>query len=80
MKTVPTFVFFLVVAVATGCTDKAKEAEKAKQDAAAKARADAAKKEMQALPTVFSTPDYFKKNPQAKSADSTPTKTETTKK
>lgn len=47
---------------ATACTDREAEARRAKEDAAAKARAEAARKEMRALPQTFQTPDYFKRN------------------
>ncbi len=60
MKTINPFIFTIFFVLASGCTDKAKEAEKAKQDADAKARADAAKKEMQTLPQTFK-PRYNKK-------------------
>lgn len=36
--------------------------EKPKRDREAQARAEAARKEMEALPKTFQTPDYFKKN------------------
>lgn len=80
MKTIFTALLLLVASFSSACTDRAKEAEKVKQDAAAKARAEAAKKEMNALPKVFSTPDYFKKNEPAKPAASSPSTTETSKK
>ncbi len=60
-------ILLLVLPLAViGCTKKAAEAEKSRQDVEAKARADAAKKEMATLPKVFSTPDYLKKNEPAK--------------
>ncbi len=80
MKTMLTLFLTALVAVAAGCTDKAKEAEKMRQDAAAKARADAAKKEMETLPKVFQTRDIFKKNEPPKPADATTTGTAPTKK
>lgn len=51
---------------ATGCTDREAEARKAREDAEAKALAEAARKEMHVLPKAFQTPDYFKKNEPAK--------------
>lgn len=71
---------FILAALLFGsaCTDT-KEA-KAKEDAAAKARADAAKKEMETLPDTFSTPDYYKKNQPAKSQPTTPKASEADKK
>ena len=43
-------------------------AEKPKRDREAQARAEAARKEMEALPKTFQTPDYFKKNEPEKKA------------
>ena len=79
----PTMIPLLVASalVVTGCSkDSAKQAEKSRQDAEAKARANAARKEMETLPKVFSTPDYFKKNEPAKSDATTPAKTDPQKK
>jgi len=55
MKTKSTLMLVVLAGVFAGCADK--EAEKA--------RADAANKEMKALPETFKNPDYFKKNPPA---------------
>ena len=52
----------LAVLLASGCMDREAEARKAKEAADAKVRAEAARKEMEALPKVFQTPDYFSKN------------------
>lgn len=54
--------FFLAI----GCTNREAEARKMREDAEAKARAEAARKEMETLPKAFQTPDYFKKNEPAK--------------
>ncbi len=64
------------------CTDtsREREAKKAKEDADAKLRADAAKKEMETLPNTFSTPDYYKKNQPAKAQPTTPKTSESEKK
>ena len=59
MKIVPYIVFSAVISLA-GCTDKKAEADKARQEAEAKARAEAAKKEMQTLPEAFK-PRYNKR-------------------
>jgi hypothetical protein len=62
----PTLLIVAVLAFGlAGCAER-KAQEKARQDAEAKARADAARKEMEALPKTFQTPDYFKKNEPAK--------------
>ena len=42
--------------------------EKPKRGREAQARAEAARKEMEALPKTFQTPDYFKKNEPEKKA------------
>lgn len=60
--------------VTSGCIDRDRAAEKAKEEAAAKARADAAKKEMETLPKTFSTPDYYKKNERTKQPAPAPQK------
>ena len=53
----------------TGCTDREAEARRIKEEAEAKARAEAARKEMDALPKTFQTPDYFKKNQPEKKTE-----------
>ena len=45
-----------------GCSVQEAKSEKPKRDREAQARAEAARKEMEALPKAFQTPDYFKKN------------------
>ncbi len=55
-----------ITLLAAGCTDREADARRIKEDADAKARAEAARKEMDALPKAFQTPDYFKKNEPAK--------------
>jgi len=56
----------LAVLLASGCKDREADARKAKEDAKAKSRAEAARKEMDALPMAFKSRDYFKKNEPAK--------------
>lgn len=60
-----------MVLLSAGCTDRDAEARRAREDAEAKARAEATRKEMDALPKAFQTPDYFKKNEPAKKPDPT---------
>lgn len=62
----------LVVLLASGCTDREAEARRAKEDADAKARAEAARKEMDAMPKAFKSRDYFKKNEPEKKPEPTP--------
>ena len=50
-----------VMLLSFGCSVREVEAEKPKRDREVQARAEAARKEMEALPKVFRTPDYFKK-------------------
>lgn len=62
----------LAVLLASGCTDREVEARRAKGAADATARADAARKEMEALPKAFKSPPFFKLNePEKKSAPGT---------
>lgn len=46
----------------SGCSDPNAEVRRAREQAEAKARAEAARKEMEAMPKVFKSRDYFKKN------------------
>ena len=65
----------LVALLTTGCTDREAEARKAKEDAEAKARAEAARKEMDALPKAFKSEPFFKLNePEKKPEPAPPTK------
>jgi len=59
MKITP-YVVLLAVISLTGCTDKKAAEDKARQEAEARARADAVKKEMEALPEAFK-PRYNKR-------------------
>jgi len=70
----PTFTGILLIAlmVTSGCVDREAEAKRAKEEADAKARAEAARKEMDALPKAFQTPDYYKKNEPTKKPDPQP--------
>ncbi len=52
----------LLALLVTGCTDREAEARRAREEADAKARAEAARKEMEAAPKAFESRDYFKKN------------------
>ena len=69
-----------LTALSTACSDSKREADRVKEEAAAKARADAAKKEMETLPKAFSTPDYYKKNEPAKTATQPATESPAAKK
>jgi hypothetical protein len=60
------------VLLMSGCTDREAEARRVKEEAEAKARAEAARKEMDALPKTFQTPDYFKKNQPEKKSEPSP--------
>jgi hypothetical protein len=68
MKTFACFALGIGLLAGTGCTDKKAEAEEARQEAEAKARADAAKKEMETLPKVFRNRNYLEKNEPSKPA------------
>ena len=56
----------LAVFLTTGCRDREEESRRAKEDADAKARAEAARKEMEALPKAFKSPQFFKLNDSEK--------------
>jgi hypothetical protein len=69
MKTIFKIGAFVAVLLIVGCTDREAEARKAREDAEAKATAEAARKEMEALSKAFKSRDIFKKNgPEEKSA------------
>lgn len=58
---IPTMLFALA-----GCIKNSSQSGKARADAEAKVRADASRREMETLPKVFRTPEYFKKNESSK--------------
>jgi hypothetical protein len=62
MRTTPYSFIILATATLAGCSERSAQAEKAQQDADAKARAEAVRKESEAVPKTFSTPNYFEKN------------------
>lgn len=74
MLTKPITTGLLIALLASGCTDREAEARRAKEEAAAKARAEAARKEMDAMPKAFKSRDYFKKNEPEKTSDPVPEK------
>lgn len=51
----------MAVLVAGGCADREAEARRVREEAEAKARAEAARKEMETIPKVFKNRDYLKK-------------------
>jgi hypothetical protein len=59
----------IVVLLSSGCTDREAEARRAKDEADAKARAEAARNEMDALPKAFKSPPFFRLNEPAKKPD-----------
>jgi alkanesulfonate monooxygenase SsuD/methylene tetrahydromethanopterin reductase-like flavin-dependent oxidoreductase (luciferase family) len=62
---------FIVVLV-SACTDREAEARRAKEEADAKARAEVARKEMDALPKAFKSEPFFKLNEPEKKPDPVP--------
>jgi hypothetical protein len=69
MLTKLTAVGALLVLLVTGCTDREAEARLAREEAEAKTRAEAARKEMEALPKAFKSEPFFKLNkPEQKAA------------
>lgn len=58
--------------LSVGCSVREVEAGGSKRDREAQARAEAARKEMDALPKAFQTPDFFKKNEPEKKGVGSP--------
>lgn len=77
MKAVP-YILFIITVLVSGCADKKATEDKARQDADAKARADAAKKEMQTLPEAFK-PRYNRKLDQPTTTTEQPKQTDSSK-
>ena len=65
-------VVFIAMLV-SACTDREADARRAKEEAEAKARAEAARKAMDALPKAFKSPPFFKLNEPEKKTDPAPT-------
>ena len=55
-----------------GCSLRDNAGETSKRDREARIRAEAARKEMEALPKAFQTPDFFKKNEPEKKIIASP--------
>jgi hypothetical protein len=68
----------LLCLFASGCGDKAATENKAREEADAKVRADAAKKEMKTLPETFK-PRYNRKLDQSETKEAVPPKSADTK-
>lgn len=51
-----------LVLLFSGCADRSADARRAEQEAESKAQAEAARREMDAVPKAFKSRDYFKKN------------------
>jgi len=68
----------LLCVFASGCSDKTAAETKTREEADAKARADAAKKEMKTLPETFK-PRYNRKLDEPKAEEAAPVKTPETK-
>ena len=69
MLTKPIIAGLLIALLASGCTDREAEARRVKEEADAKARAEAARKEMDALPKAFKSPPFFRLNEPEKKPD-----------
>lgn len=59
----------LLVLLSAGCTDREAEVRRAREEAETKARAEAARKEMDALPKAFKSPPFFRLNEPEKKPD-----------
>ena len=79
MKIFSASILLFFAAVLVGCSDQKAAEEKVREQTAAKARADAARKEMQALPQVFR-PQYHNKRLEPDKAVAEPAAIEPTKK
>jgi len=62
----------LLVLMSAGCADQEREARRAKEEAEAKVRAEAARKEMDALPKAFKSAPFFKLNEPGKKSEPAP--------
>ena len=71
MKTLHPLLLILFVTGIAGCTDQRAIEQKAREDSAAKARAEAARKEMETIPKVFR-PQYHNKKLEPDSKSTTP--------
>jgi hypothetical protein len=69
MKTRIVIGLSLAMLSSAGCSDRAAEAREVRAEAEAKARAEAARKEMEAAPKTFKSRDYLKENEPEKKAD-----------
>ena len=79
MKIFPFFILLSFATVVAGCAEHKVTEEKSREDAASKARADAARKEMQTLPQVFR-PQYYNKRLEPEKAGAETAATESPKK
>lgn len=78
MKTHHLIVALPIALLLGACAEKADGTKTSKEDADAKARTEALRKEMKEAPKVFTNRDIFKKNEPAKvvpKTETTPTKT-----
>ena len=79
MKTIRPIILLLIAASLAGCSDKKLAEKTAQEEAAAKARAEAARKEMETVPKVFR-PQYHNKRLEPESPPATQPKTTPEKK
>jgi hypothetical protein len=79
MKTNYPLMLLVITALVTGCADQKAAERKVREDAAAKARAEAARKEMEAVPKVFR-PQYHNKRLEPETPPAVPAPTPPTKK
>lgn len=76
MKSNLTLISTLLLLALTACSDREAEVERARQATEAKARAEAAKKEMETLPKTFRNRDYLEKNKPVENTETSEAKTE----
>ncbi len=75
MKTIGPIFSLVVLLGFVGCADRAVEMRNTQEAAKAKVRAEAARKEMEAMPKAFTSPPFFQRNVSGDSPAPTPTPT-----
>lgn len=72
LKSIALLASAALLSVLSGCFDLEAHNRRERESLEAKARAEAARKEMEILPKAFQTPDYFRVNQPAKTGDTQP--------
>jgi len=72
LKSIALLASAALLSALSGCFDLEAHNRRERESQEAKARAEAARKEMEILPKAFQTPDYFRVNQPAKRVDTQP--------